>query len=488
MFRTAFPLLLALTVAAPAARAVMVDPDGQGQVLIYPYYSTRDGNQTLLSLVNHDSTGKAVKIHVREARNGRSVLSFNLYLGEFDVWTAALFTAADGTPALLTRDNSCTVPAIKTNVQLPQLPDGTRYRSLSAAAYSGERSDGGPQTAERAATGYVEVVEMGSLNDNSDSDVFATHVNGVPFSCASLQAAWATGGYWQAQPNEDLLPPSGRLSGSVNVLQVAEGSLYSVNATALSRFSVVVQHSAPEAPLPDLSSAVSEATRQRVETIVAIDGRVYRSWWPQERAIDAVSAALSQARLRTEFSVETAIDARTSWVLTFPTRRHYTDPALVAAALPPFRVRPGAVADGEAFAVSIYNREGARPVGEASFGLPPPPGPRLCSATQRLQFVDARLNFYDPATLCAEAILPVQFNGQRFESGFSEIFLSGNGHRSRPALDGEQWEGLPVIGFTTMRYRNDVARPGEVGLYSGARDQLGTPECIRLANSPCNPL
>lgn len=479
----------ALWLHAASAHAVMVDASGAGQVLIYPYFTVRDGSQTLLSVVNGDHTGKAVKVHVREARNGRSVLSFNLYLAEFDVWTAALFTAADGTPALLTRDNSCTVPAINTNALLPQLPDGSRYRPLSAGGYSGERADGGPQGVDRAATGYIEMIEMGALVENSDSDRFATHVNGVPFSCASLQAAWATGGYWQAQPGEDVLTPRGKLSGNVSILQVTEGEMYTVNATALSRFSVAVQHSAPEAQLPDLSSAVTEVARQRVESVVAIDGRIFRSWWPQERAIDAVSAALSQARLRAEFSLETAIEARTSWLLTFPTRRHYTDPALVATAIPPFTVRRGAEAVGERFSVSIYNREGARPVGNIEFPTGPPTfAPTLCAATQRMQFVDALVSPYDPVNACVEDVFSVRFNGGRFEAGFQELYFAGNGHRSRPALDGEQWEGLPVIGFTTLRYRNNAARPGEIGIYSSARPQAGTPECYRAPTGACTPL
>ena len=35
-----------------AAQAVNLNPDGLGQVLIYPYYTVNAGQQTLLSLVN----------------------------------------------------------------------------------------------------------------------------------------------------------------------------------------------------------------------------------------------------------------------------------------------------------------------------------------------------------------------------------------------------------------------------------------------------
>ena len=37
---------------AGTAQAVNLNPDGLGQVLIYPYYTTNGGNQTILSVVN----------------------------------------------------------------------------------------------------------------------------------------------------------------------------------------------------------------------------------------------------------------------------------------------------------------------------------------------------------------------------------------------------------------------------------------------------
>src|SRR5215475_6506282 len=100
--------------AATTAEAVVLNPNGTGQVLIYPYYTVNAGFGTLLSLVNATDRGKALKVHVREGYDGRDVLVFNLYLSPFDVWVAQIFdTSADGSGpgALATNDNSCTVPA-----------------------------------------------------------------------------------------------------------------------------------------------------------------------------------------------------------------------------------------------------------------------------------------------------------------------------------------------------------------------------------------
>ena len=85
--------------AVGTAEAVHVNPDGLGQVLIYPYYTARTrttglfvGSQynTLLSVVNSTASAKAVKVRFLESLDSREVLDFDLYLSAHDVWTAAL--------------------------------------------------------------------------------------------------------------------------------------------------------------------------------------------------------------------------------------------------------------------------------------------------------------------------------------------------------------------------------------------------------------
>src|ERR1700745_2440455 len=96
--------------------AVNMNPDGLGQVLLYPYYTVNGGQQTLLSVVNTDTVnGKAVKVRFLEGYNSREVLDFNLFLSPAAVWTANVFALSDagisGTGAgIFTTDNSCTAP------------------------------------------------------------------------------------------------------------------------------------------------------------------------------------------------------------------------------------------------------------------------------------------------------------------------------------------------------------------------------------------
>src|ERR1043165_910957 len=83
--------------ATGAAQAVNLNPDGLGQVLIYPYYTTRAdgaGNafNSYLSVVNSTSSAKAVKVRFLEGKNSREVLDFNLFLSAKDVWTTETIT------------------------------------------------------------------------------------------------------------------------------------------------------------------------------------------------------------------------------------------------------------------------------------------------------------------------------------------------------------------------------------------------------------
>ena len=83
-----------------SAQAVNINPDGLGQVLIYPYYTVNGGNATLLSVVNTSEDAKAVKVRFMEGQNSQEVLDFNLYMSPFDVWVAAIFDNA-GAPTLI---------------------------------------------------------------------------------------------------------------------------------------------------------------------------------------------------------------------------------------------------------------------------------------------------------------------------------------------------------------------------------------------------
>lgn len=173
-----------------AGTAGAVTTGSTGQVLLYPYYSVRNGNDTLVTVVNTTGLPKAVKVRFLEAKNSREVIDFNLYLSKYDVWTGVITTSASGAK-LLTGDVSCTVPAIPSG--------GVEFRNYQ---YSGEFVDGEDTSLNRTREGYVEIIEMGvplhtsiGLDANGDDiffDTAITHKSGVPADCAAVVKDWAT--------------------------------------------------------------------------------------------------------------------------------------------------------------------------------------------------------------------------------------------------------------------------------------------------------
>ena len=154
---------------AATAQAVNLNPDGLGQVLIYPYYTSNDGNQTILSVVNTTENAKAVKVRFLEGFNSREVLDFNLYLSRHDVWVAAIVNRANS-PAgdvgnsthLVIPDDSCTVPYLYEDNAVG-LPDGSSVgvQTFLDRAYTGSASDNGPTSEERMNEGHFEIIRVG---------------------------------------------------------------------------------------------------------------------------------------------------------------------------------------------------------------------------------------------------------------------------------------------------------------------------------------
>src|SRR5215218_9028712 len=124
------PLFTALAVAgiltaSNTAQAVNVSADNRGQVLLYPYYTTRAdsaGNAyaTLLSVINATASAKALRVRFMEGKNSREVLGFNLFLSPFDVWTAAVLPdTSNGDAKVGSLDLSCTLPPFSASPTAP---------------------------------------------------------------------------------------------------------------------------------------------------------------------------------------------------------------------------------------------------------------------------------------------------------------------------------------------------------------------------------
>ena len=342
-----------------AAQAVNLNPDGLGQVLIYPYYTTRadaGGNAytSLLSVVNTTSSAKAVKVRFLEGKNSREVLDFNLFLSKHDVWTAAILPGSDGGAFVGTLDKSCTLPPIPSTGQ-----------PFVNFAYTGSNDDKGGTSLDRVKEGYVEIIEMATFTTSSTTSQIVTHVGGVPgqngFTCADLT---------DTQASKDANNPQGGLFGGMTLINVNNGTDFTEDAVALDnyfQFSDFTNdiYNAAGSILPDLQLA-----QPPVSQVLAFSN-VYTSSWTFGTA-DPVSAVLMHSNVMNEFVLDAGTKSGTDWVVTFPTKRYYVNVGTGNA--PKLFQRNFNKTDGSCDDVSlnIYDREERTTSTPVGFSPPPP--------------------------------------------------------------------------------------------------------------------
>lgn len=483
--------------AACDASAVALDSKGVGQVLLYPYYTVNGGNQTLLSLVNTTNRVKAIRVRFLEARNSKQALGFNVYLSPFDIWTAAVFAeAATGPASVVTFDTSCTVP---------RLVPG-QAQAFNAFAYSGPNSDHPAaldatlSAPERTREGHIEMIEMGTLQTGVGATQLAEEIvhlsNGIPANCNAVVAAWLPpNGGWIANAAANIDLPNGGLNGAASIVDVADGLMVSYRAEALRDFYTNAAapgalHAEPVGATPNLASADTGRGFASARTDVPNQGWINEEYTLPTTRPDAVSLVLMQSEVLNDFNVEPGLGASTEWVVTFPTKRYYTDVASAAEVRAPFTdpFRDDG-AGREQVRRDFHDREGR---GRASIDgfcdpiLDPPPPQGACEASfdaavNVLEFVRAPTStpttaiFDAPIGGTATRLLtePLYFGSQAYRNGWASVRFDD---AVTPAIDnfmfgpssGRLYRGLPTIGFAVFRVINQAAQPGLLANYGGA--------------------
>ena len=492
------------------SNAVNVNPDGLGQVLLYPYYSARGGNDTLISIVNTTERGKAVKIRFIEALNSREVLDFNIYMSPYDVWTAAITPDGDGAK-MLTRDTTCTAPYFYDE------DAGEGEQEFLDFEY---RGDGGPQGMERTASGYIEVIEMHTMLAQPSSNPGASspgyvpwaskHVQGMPRDCGTLVNYWApaSGGPW-VSGNVNFgfdtdIGASGGLFGSASIINVAEGTMFSYNATAIDGFWAqgTANHTDPASLEPDLGSGDNDVSNVFVGGDVAT-----HDWSDSDVDVAALNATLTFDRLMNEYAIDEVTGGRSEWVLTFPTKRFHTDAngGYVAPNMPvqPFtrtwHITPAGSLNKpcEDMAFRVWDREEAEPTPELGDVIVSPPPPeddpvvfQLCREANVVRFVNddslpAQSEIMkEPARADFPRLGYTNFELPGFTSGWVRFDLttvpstssvaSAGPRRSVEANNGDRVEGLPVIGFWANTYTSGAVLADALSNYGGSFDHRGS--------------
>ena len=232
---------------AGTAEAVYLNPNGTGQVLVYPYYTVQSAGgasyNTYITVVNTTTAAKAVKVRVLEGKTSAEVLDFNLYLSPNDVWVAVI-TPVDATATSAGRlqapDTSCTSPAIPAG--------GVEFRNFQYAPGTGGNNLPGTGL-DRTREGYMEIIEMGTLSGAVAAAVTHSATTGIPANCAMVQAL----GFIPAAGQ--ITPPTGGMMGTGTLINVGNGQDFGYKADALEAWSNVVNFTTPDNVLPHLGSA-----------------------------------------------------------------------------------------------------------------------------------------------------------------------------------------------------------------------------------------
>lgn len=480
-------MLAGLAGAAGTAQAVHLNPDGLGQVLIYPYFTVNGGNDTYISIVNTTNQAKAVKVRFLEGENSQEVLDFNLYLSPFDHWSGAITSNTGDTAVtsagvvvggakLVTGDNSCTAPAIPAA--------GVPFRPF---AYNGTFPDSTADTntdITRTREGYVEIVEMGNLGF-WDGDAMVEYegggdgqfgaaaavkhsASGVPANCGLVRTAWNPGpnpaaGNWTLDATRNIIAPSGGLYGYAVVINVAEGTNAAYSAVAVDNFTNLAQNTNPGSLLPSLNSSLAFSDVFDAASVVSTDFAA---------SIDALSSVFMRDTLSNDYVLDPGLAAETDWVVTFPTKRFYVQAADLEDRQP-FSDRWNLTRACEHIEVTYWNREEGRPtVIEDEVGIdfsprPPqlediPEGFNLCTEVNIITFNEG-------SVLGSTDRLTYNLNlAEGFVNGWAQIDFTQPVPPAGDAADYNDREisgldidagvntftGLPVVGFAVQKYVN----------------------------------
>ena len=426
---------------AGTANAVHVNPDGLGQVLIYPYYTVRAKTGTaftgaqfnsLLSVVNSTASAKAVKVRFLEGKDSREVLDFNLYLSVHDVWTAGVIPTSDGA-GVVTFDKSCTTPTVSSNAASPS--------PFVNFAYTGSNADGADTSLDRTREGYVEIIEMGDVTLGSPTQIAITHVNGVPKDCSAVNDVDALA---------DTVLGGGGLFGGMTIINVNASAETGFDAVALEAFRTV-----PPALWFKGGSISPTLQDQQDGTATGHQAEVYQGGAVVLAAftsgIDAVSAALMHNQVMNEYVLDSGTASLTDWVLTYPTKRYYVF-ADSKQQTPPKLFQRNFWATGACDDVTIkfYDREEQTPGGSPGGFSPPPPGspnPALCWEANIVTWNNSNL-FSSKNSV--NITTP-------YQNGWGVLGLAGGAVAPIHQLvstTNQTFNGLPVVGFSTNTFYN----------------------------------
>jgi hypothetical protein len=274
--------------------------------------------------------------------------------------------------------------------------------------------------------GHLEVIEMGVVGDTVDVA-----------DCDSLIDLWTTGtGAWASNTATNVTGPTGGLSGSSLFIVPELAYSMSMPVTAIDGWakSGTNYHKSPGNLAPDLDDGVSKAV---------VNGVTLNYTSKTNGSVLAMSALLASQSINNEVQTEDVLAAETDWVVTFPTKKYFTEDTASA----PFTVAYDSTkADGGACEpMSLIRRDRESNVTSATSQFVPdaPNGieDTVCSAVNVL-------SFNSKSALITDTNKDVSYS---FQAGSATL----NTSQKLPKDDNNvEIKGLPILGFAGTRIVN----------------------------------
>ena len=241
-----------VALASPVYSQQVVNTEGTGQVLMFPFYNVENNSNTFMHISNNTGDNKAIKVRFMEHKNSNIILEFNAYLGPYDVFPLALDATDASGASVLTTDDTCTVPELGTsngdyNGTQSVLADGSTLRSQPFVPYLFEEE--AESTLGRTLLGHAEVIEMGVVSEDIDVS-----------KCSDLRTLWSSGA-WSTNSDSDVTSPTGGLSGASFFINPSLAYSMSIDVTAIDGWAKdsVNYHKSPGTGLPSLEQGSATA-------------------------------------------------------------------------------------------------------------------------------------------------------------------------------------------------------------------------------------
>ena len=471
----------ATTVAGVAAGAVQaqqyVNPEGTGQVLLFPFYDAENGNASNMHIVNTTAKTKAVKVRFVEYKNSDEVLDFNLYLSPYDHFAFGVIKDPNGEGgAVITSDNSCTVPALGSpngdfSGTQTENADGsiTRIQPFVNYQYAKDFDN----DIARSIMGHVEIIEMGEVGNayaQPSTDLekaqqyasFAKHgATGVPANCAGLTKAWSSAApFWGGNASASVSAPKGGLYGLAYHINVDDAAAFTYNAVAVDNWGDgSVYHTDPGKDVPNIAQGINKSVVHH-----GTNSDYYAELGEWLTGAEAASSILATTSLSNDVMVNPDLGGQTDWVVTFPTKKFHVDVASSSLVIPPFADNWVGITGTttkkedpacEVVKVTYYDREEKTTVEELGFS--PSPGEtklKICNETAVIAMGAGATSALNVERGLQGLAYPYTEGWVRIDFEQESRSTVVDAEADDPVANNITVKGLPAVGFAAFKISN----------------------------------